>query len=362
MFDNIHLIIIGTDPQSGRGGIANALPGYFYALKQADISFNFVPTHHASAKGGKWLYWLKAFTLIFQEIRSAKHLEKKAVLYVHVGGGIISFFRKTTIAAFAQLQGCPVAMQIHSAKIAELLNRPLGKIIFNTMVLSASSLCVLTPWWKELMITSGVTKPLFIIPNPLEKKWEQIAHIPKPTPKHLEELNILTMTRIEQGKGVELVIEALLYLPNHIRLIIAGDGTLLPTIRERVKVLKLSHRVDFTGWVDNEQKLSLLQNTDIFCLPSSNDSFGMGFIEAMAHGLPIVALDWGPISDVVADELCGILIKQAESRQLAQAILELANHPNKRKTMGSYAQQWILEKFQAKTIGKEIGKAMLAIS
>lgn len=355
-------MIVGTDPQSGRGGIANALPGYFYALKQADISFKFIPTHHASAKGGKWLYWLKAFILISQEIRSAKHFKKKAVLYAHVGGGVISFFRKTTIAFFTRMHGCPVTMQIHSAKVAELLDKPLGKIIFNTMVLSTSSLYVLTPWWKKLIMTSGVTKPLHIIPNPLDKKWEQIAHIPKSTQDQLQKLTILTMTRIEKGKGVELVVEALPYLPDNIHLIIAGDGILLPSIRARVNALKLSHRIDFTGWVDNEQKISLLQNADIFCLPSSNDSFGMGFIEAMAHGLPIVALDWGPISDVVPNELGGILIKQAESKQLAQAIIELANHPNKRKTMGNYAQQWVLEKFQAETIGKEIGRAMSAIS
>lgn len=355
-------MIVGTDPQSGRGGIANALPGYFYALKQADISFKFIPTHHASAKGGKWLYWFKAFTLISQEIRLAELSEKKVVLYIHVGGGIISFFRKTTIAFFARMYGCPAAMQIHSAKVATLLDNPLGKIIFNIMALSASSLCVLTPWWKELMMKSGTTKPLFIIPNPLDQKWEQIARIPKSTPEQIKQLNILTMTRIEKGKGVALVVEALPYLPDCVRLIIAGDGVLLPTIKARVKALQLSHRVDFTGWVDNTQKLSLLQNADIFCLPSSNDSFGMGFIEAMAHGLPIVALDWGPIPDVVINESCGILIKQAESRLLAQAIIELVNHPSKRQAMGDYAQQWVLEKFKAETIGKEIGKAMLAIS
>lgn len=83
MVNKIHILIIGTDPQSGRGGIANALPGYFYALKQADISFKFIPTHHASAKGGKWLYWLKAFILISQEIRSAKHF-KKRLCYMHM--------------------------------------------------------------------------------------------------------------------------------------------------------------------------------------------------------------------------------------------------------------------------------------
>lgn len=362
MFNNIHLIIIGTDPQSGRGGIANALPGYFYSLEQANISYKFIPTHHATAPGGKWLYWLKAFTQIYRQIQSATQFEKKAILYIHVGGGLVSFIRKTSIAFFAKLYGCPVAMQIHSAKVAsKFLSNPLGKVIFKLMVSTASSLCVLTPWWKKLLIEAAINKPLFVIPNPLDKQWEEIAQIPKSISSNHQEITILTMTRIETGKGVGLVIEALPYLPNFVRLIIAGDGVLLPTFKERTAALSLSHRVDFVGWVSNEQKLSLLQSSDIFCLPSSNDSFGMVFIEAMAYGLPIIALDWGPICDVVPDELCGILIKQKEPKQLSEAILKLINNSTKREMMGCNGQRWILERFKAEIVGKEIGKAMMAI-
>lgn len=363
MNENLHMIIVGTDPASRRGGIANALPGYFYALQQVGISYDFVPSHHATAWGGKWRYWLTSFVQIRKNLQAARSMDKKIVLYIHVGGGVVSFTRKFILALFFRAMKCPVVMQLHSAIVANsYLTTPTRRFLFHLAISPASAIGVLTPWWKNLLIATGTDKPLFVIPNPLDINWEMIARTPVNHVPHENKIVVLCMTRIEAGKGVDILIEALLHLPDTVQLVVAGDGSLLASIKEKATKLGLERRVIFTGWIEGEKKLSLLREADIFCLPSSNDSFGMVFIEAMVHGLPVIALDWGPIHDVIPNGKCGILIKQAEPKRLAHAIMNLAGDSNMRDRMGNNAQRWINERFSAQAVGKEIQKMMESVS
>jgi len=162
------------------------------------------------------------------------------------------------------------------------------------------------------------------------------------------------MSRLEPGKGVDLLVETIPLLPDSVSVVVAGDGTQLTKLKKRVVELGIERRVRFLGWVQREDKFRLLREADIFCLPSSYDSFGMGFVEAMAHGLPVVALDWGPIRDVVPDGECGFLVKQATRECLAQAIMKLADNTELRKTMGANGKQWVVEQFSVDKIGKKL--------
>jgi glycosyltransferase involved in cell wall biosynthesis len=166
------------------------------------------------------------------------------------------------------------------------------------------------------------------------------------------------MTRVVKGKGVDLLIESVPLLPEYVRVVIAGDGAQLLFLKERVSELNIKHRVDFRGWVDGPTKESLFGEADIFCLPSSYDSFGMGFIEAMAHGLPVVALDWGPIKDVVPHGKCGLLVKRPEPVLLAEAICRLAGDKVLRTTLGRNGQHWVVDQFSASHVGLAIRYVM----
>ena len=69
------------------------------------------------------------------------------------------------------------------------------------------------------------------------------------------------------------------------------------------------------------EKEALLASADVFCLPSTYDSFGMGFVEAMMQGTPVVAADWRAISDVVAPPpLSALVPAPPQPAALAEAI------------------------------------------
>lgn len=357
----LHIILLGTCPSSQCGGIANALPGYLSALKSSGLSFDFVPTHHATKWGGKLRFCIAAF-FIFIKLKVKCILKSnKVIVYEHVGGGVPSFIRKSFLAFFARSIGTPVVMQLHGLEVAEYVASPYWRLFFRIATSPANALCVLTPWWESLLFTSGIKKMIHIVPNSLDEQWEGIARQTFVRPNNRHEIMVLSVTRVESGKGVDLLVEALPYLPNFVKVVVAGDGSLLQTIKNRVVALGVERRVSFRGWVGLEEKLSLMREADIFCLPSSYDSFGMGFVEAMAHALPVVALDWGPIHDVVPDGKCGVLIRQADPKLLADVIARLADDYEFRTRLGKNGQDWVLEQFGSESVGTKICKMMEGI-
>lgn len=354
------IVVMGTNPASKSGGIAFALPGYFVAVESAGIPYHFICTHDALEKHGKWLPWMKSFYLLFAVIWRIRKACNKPVLYCHVGGGFASLVRQSCIAFFARVLGVKSIMQLHGREVDDYLDHWIKNRFFRIAIAPASKIAVLTSWWQTRLLTAGIGKDISVISNPLPADWERVAHISRQATKQSDRINILCVTRLEQGKGVDDLINALALLPDTFRLIIAGAGSQLGDLQGMAGRLQLDDRVSFVGWVTGKNKQKLFDDCDIFCLPSRYDSFGMGYLEAMANGLPVVAFDWGPISDVVADERCGYLAKEYTAIALAEAINKLSD-VDLRSAMSSEGKKWVVEQFSSSSIGIKIQKMLCSL-
>lgn len=353
---NLFVIITGTDPESRKGGIGFAMPGYLAALRSKGITYESIPTYHPATKGGKWWLLLTALPKLVTQILTTKKKIHPVVVYSHAGAGI-SLLREGAVLHVARLFGAKTALQLHSIDIDGYLRNRLKSRLFKMVISGADTLCVLTPWWKKLLKQSGIKKNIAIIPNPLTPTWEQKAIDAEKFDKDAGELTVLSMTRIEPGKGVDLIVDAMQFVPDGVHLVIAGDGKQLESLKIRANDHGLTEKIHFTGWVTGDKKQQLLESTDIFCLPTTYDSFGMGFLEAMANGIPVIALDWGPISDVISDKRSGLLVKQADAQLLADAI-EAMMDDTQRKRMGNEARKWVLEQFSSDIVGNKIRNMM----
>ena len=85
---------------------------------------------------------------------------------------------------------------------------------------------------------------------------------------------------------------------------------------------------DWRGQVDRAGKLALLEEIDIFAMPTTHpEAKGLPVIEALAAGLPVVAADHGSFPELLDDQRAGLLHRPGDPAELARAIATLADDP-----------------------------------
>jgi len=105
------------------------------------------------------------------------------------------------------------------------------------------------------------------------------------------------------------------------RLVLVGDGPDRPAAEAEADALDVADRVVFLGKQDTVEEL--LACADVFLLPSESESFGLGALEAMASGTPVVATRVGGLPEVVVDGETGFLRPVGDLEGLAQAVRRL---------------------------------------
>jgi glycosyltransferase involved in cell wall biosynthesis len=154
---------------------------------------------------------------------------------------------------------------------------------------------------------------------------------------------ILYLGRIDiDHKGLDHLVEAFACLNTalpDIRLVIGGAG---PDERE---VKKLIHRagieqsVELPGWVEGEEKVRLLQNCILVCMPSRREGWGQVALEAAACGKPVVGYDVTGLKDAVIHGQTGLLVEPRDVNWLAQAMRKLIQDSELRKCYGKAARE-----------------------
>lgn len=119
-------------------------------------------------------------------------------------------------------------------------------------------------------------------------------------------LNVLFMGRLTRQKGIDnfISIAELIYQDfPEVQFIIAGEGELLNEIEGRVENSIVVDNINLLGYLNSEEKNNLLAITDIFCMPSESEPFGLSALEAAAAGIPCVVSRQSGISEVLQSAL-----------------------------------------------------------
>jgi glycosyltransferase involved in cell wall biosynthesis len=142
--------------------------------------------------------------------------------------------------------------------------------------------------------------------------------------------------RLEEHKGVQVVLDALVALPACLRLQICGDGPHRHALEEQVARLGLEDRVEFLGFSAQEDLPLRYANFDLQVIPSQTranwaEQFGRVAIEAMASGVPVLAANSGALPDVLNG--AGVLIAEADSGAWFNELSFLLNSPARRTAL-----------------------------
>lgn len=164
-----------------------------------------------------------------------------------------------------------------------------------------------------------------------------------------DEILLLLVSRLTEEKNVEFLFRALTPTlsrgEREVKMLVAGDGYLLPKLRQFAKDNNISDQIIFAGVVDKLVIKNYYAAADIFVYASKSETQGMIISEAMYCGLPVVALEATGIRDLVEDNINGFLIAEDSSGEFASAVNDLINNQEMRKKFGAASARRAREKY-----------------
>lgn len=172
-----------------------------------------------------------------------------------------------------------------------------------------------------------------------------------PTPEEIEHLideaegpvNILLVGNVIRRKGVLTLLHALERLHRmDWRLTIVGRTDLEPRyvskVRRRIEAMPLRGRVEIVGAIESDRLAHLYRTADIFAMPSTYEGFGISYLEAMAHGLPVIASAAGGARAIVRENGNGFLVEPGNVAMIADRLGLLITDKVLRRNMGVTAR------------------------
>ncbi len=165
-------------------------------------------------------------------------------------------------------------------------------------------------------------------------------------------LRILFLGQLIRGKGADLMLETLAELDIQFDCTIAGDGNDRTMLENMVDKLNLRDKVHFAGFVSDTEKL--WENCDIFFFPIRwQEPFGLVGLEAMAHGVPVVAFDIGGVREWLVEFENGIPVPEKKTVAAARIIGGLADNRQTLENMGKRGLEFAENKFSEEKFVKK---------
>ncbi len=151
---------------------------------------------------------------------------------------------------------------------------------------------------------------------------------------------LLTLSRISPEKGLDQLLMMLRNWPGRAQLKLCGAAAYMGGAAHFAKLQWLAKQlrgveVIFAGHLSGQDKADAFASADIFIFPSVFESYGLTLMEALSHGLPVIAFNHDGARAIVQPEF-GVLVKNEQ--ELHAALDDLLSNPEKRKRMGEAAR------------------------
>jgi len=176
----------------------------------------------------------------------------------------------------------------------------------------------------------------------------QPSHPPPASPEPII-LTVSRLSRLESSKGHTAILRA---LPEIARAIpgvlyeVVGDGDLRPDLERLADELGVTDHVHFAGHVTDDALAGYYARCSVFAMPSKWEGFGFVFLEAMAHGKPVVAgaVDAGP-EVIGTDGKAGVLVEPDDINALSAVLVQLLEDRRLREQLGRSGRQRVRSLF-----------------
>jgi L-malate glycosyltransferase len=199
---------------------------------------------------------------------------------------------------------------------------------------------------RDVVVAEGLNASrVLVIPNGIDTDRFVVTRLPRPV------RTVVTVANLRAEKRHDVLLHAaeqLVAAGHDLQFQFVGAGPLRAVLERDAAARGLSGRVSFLGHRDDVP--ALLAAADLFVLPSENEAFPNGVLEAMTAGLPVVANAVGGLLNLIDDGTTGLLVPPCDPPALAKAIDSLVRDERRAWRLGQAAQEHVRTRYSFDTM------------
>jgi len=286
--------------------------------------------------------------LAYKVVRARRQL-RHAIVYLPEPGPMLTMMLLQFFHAFRPKR---LVLTFHGSEILKFAGSPFRGWLARRLISKATRISTLSRYTQRLLLEHfpEAAEKIFLTPGALRSEFVVVA----PRPAGLrDKIVVLTVGRLHPRKGQLRTLEALQMLPADVRsrleYWVVGSQSKggYESVLRGAAATRPDLTVRFFHNIPDEELSQIYDRADIFAMTSINhghsvEGFGLVYLEAAAHGLPVIAHDIGGVSEAVLDGLTGLLVPPDRPAQLAAAFEKLIHDEPLRRQLGAAGREWAL--------------------
>ena len=348
------LVLVTHEFYPHRGGIAIYAAEMARAAQQLGYQVDvWAPALPVGLPEADWPFPVNRLPLagdhsLLSQWRMARHLMTQrdklrgATLYIPEPGPLLAML---LLQYFDTLRSAQLVLTFHGSEIQRLASRGLLRWSTNHLLRKTAHVSVVSNYARDLLVRNFPEASAKVVLTPGALRTDLVIAPAPAHPRAGDKIVILTVARLNPRKGQLQVIEALKALPAAQRATIEywlvgshskeNYGTALAAA-----AASADFPLKFLGDIPDDKLGEIYAQADIFAMTSmphrhSVEGFGLVYLEAGAHGLPVVAHAIGGVPEAVIEGETGLLVTPGDGPALTQAFARLISDPVLRRRLGA---------------------------
>ena len=225
-----------------------------------------------------------------------------------------------------------------------------------------------SPKFQRLLITQKVKQPITVIPNGIDLSMFKTAKNPGALRNRLgisaDAPILLTVGRMDPEKRLEFIVEAFDLIADRVpnaHLVFAGDGGSRKSVEEKANATRARDRIHFLGMVNRAELPDIFHDASVFVSASTTEVHPISVIEAIASGLPLVAVQDEAFEGMLDDGMNGYAVP-LDVKKYADVLADLLPDRERLNRFGAHSMM-LSEKYsieaQVKALEKLYTEAIL---